>query len=184
MIVLVGLGNPEKKYVNTRHNVGFAFLDYLAREERTTFVFNKYFNAEIARLSLNNQDIFLLKPQTFMNLSGMSTQGIVSYFHVPTDRVWVIYDDVDLELGKVRVRKEGSWGGHKGLQSVITNLGTDKIPRFRIGIRTEELEKIPTDKFVLQKFSPEEQRVIDKSLQKTKELLSEALTRGITNLSV
>ncbi|HBG81634.1 TPA: aminoacyl-tRNA hydrolase [candidate division CPR2 bacterium] len=183
MIVLVGLGNPGRKYVNTRHNVGFQFLDYLAREERTDFVLNKYFNAEIARTTIKDQDIFMVKPQSFMNLSGASVQGVISYFHVPVDKVWVIYDDVDLDLETIRVRKEGSSGGHKGLQSIIDCLGSAAIPRFRIGVKTKALEKIPTEKYVLQKFSPEEQRTIDKVLEKTRELILKALKEGIADVS-
>jgi PTH1 family peptidyl-tRNA hydrolase len=183
MIALVGLGNPGKKYQNTRHNTGFAFLDFLARNERTTFAFNKYFNAEIARISILDQDILFIKPQTFMNLSGTSVQGIVSYFHIPTDKVWVVHDDVDIELGSVRVRGDGSPGGHKGVQSIIGRLGTEKFPRFRIGIKTIESENIPTEKFVLQKFSTQEQRIIDEVFKKTEELLSKALKEGIQHIS-
>lgn len=183
MILLVGLGNPGKKYTNTRHNVGFSFLDYLARKERTEFTFNKYFNAEIARTTIKDQDIFMVKPQTFMNLSGISVQGVVSYFHIPIDKVWVIYDDVDLEFGTIRVRSEGSSGGHKGLQSIIDNLGAPNIPRFRIGIKTADLGKIPTEKFVLQKFSPEEQRELDNIFDKTYNLLLNALKEGISHTS-
>lgn len=183
MIVLVGLGNFGKKYSNTRHNVGFMFLNYLADKQRTPFIYNKYFNAEIARTTILNQDVFFLKPHTFMNLSGQSVQGIMSYFHVPTDMVWVIHDDIDLEIGKIRVRTEGSSGGHKGMQSVIESLSTNKIVRFKMGIKTDSANQIPTENFVLQKFLINERKIIEESIEKTTELLKEALKEGVKNIS-
>lgn len=184
MIALVGLGNPGEKYKKTRHNIGFMALDSIASEERTTFIENKYFKAEIARLSLEGQDVLLVKPQTFMNLSGESAQGIISYFHIPTDKIWLIYDDIDLELGKIRTRIKGSSGGHRGVESVIKSLGSPNINRFRVGINNPATKgQIPTENYVLSKFTQDEMDAVGEAIGKTKSLIREFLKDGFKETS-
>jgi len=108
MKLIVGLGNPGKEYDGTRHNFGFAVMDKLATKYEATFALNKKFKAEICEFFIDGEKIMLAKPQTFMNKSGESVREIIGYFNISNDRVWVIYDDIDLDLGSVRIRKNGS----------------------------------------------------------------------------
>jgi peptidyl-tRNA hydrolase, PTH1 family len=153
MKIIVGLGNPGKKYENTRHNVGFLAMDKIiekiSNNQHPTsnqypisniqylqpFKLDKKFDAEMAKLKLGNEDIILVKPQTFMNLSGKAVKKIVDFYKInPEKDLIVVYDDIDIPLGKTRIRAEGSAAGHNGLQSIIDELGTDRFMRVRIGI--------------------------------------------------
>jgi peptidyl-tRNA hydrolase, PTH1 family len=185
MIALIGLGNPGEKYKNTRHNIGFISLDAIAKDERTSFVENKYFKAEIAKTNIDGQEVLLVKPLTFMNLSGESVQGLVSYFHIPIDNVWLIYDDIDLDIGKIRTRNNGSSGGHKGVDSVIKSLGNQNIKRFRVGINNPETKNLmPTESFVLAKFSPDETIIINETVGKLKNIIKNYLNDGFKEESI
>ncbi|MFH1661693.1 MAG: aminoacyl-tRNA hydrolase [Candidatus Falkowbacteria bacterium] len=171
MKIIVGLGNPGKKYENTRHNVGFMAVDAMANEK---WKFNKKFNAEIS----NSENAILIKPQTFMNNSGRSVQAIMSFYKLLpkklgvmkiknsdlSDVLTVIHDDLDIELGKYKISSDSRSAGHNGVQSIINHLKTKKIKRIRIGIKTESTQNIPTEKFVLQKFNKEEMEIINKLL--------------------
>lgn len=148
MILIVGLGNPEKKYAKTQHNIGFRVIDTLRNE-------------------LSDKDIILLKPETFMNDSGRATKAMISYYKIPLENLYVIHDDIDLPFGNIRVSKDSSSAGHKGVQSIIDELGTQNFTRIRIGIRPQH--EIDTTKFVLQKFSKEEEKQLKEIIKKAVE---------------
>lgn len=177
MKIIIGLGNPGKKYIGTRHNTGFMTLDYISKQLLTNgFKFSKKFNAEITELRLKKEKVLLIKPQTFMNRSGESVKNLVSFYKLdPEKDILVIYDDIDLPLGKIKTKGRRA-AGHKGMQSIINALGTDKIKRIRIGIcPLEGKSKIPTDKFVLQKFKKEEKKIIYEIIKKVTEKIKKYL---------
>lgn len=138
MKLIVGLGNPGTQYRDTRHNVGFRFLDLLAQEQHTSFDSNKNFVGEVATCRLNNEKISLLKPQTFMNHSGKSVAALARYFDIDVQDIFVIYDDLDLPSGKLRLKKGGGHGGHNGLKSLHQHLGDHDYARIKLGIGRPE----------------------------------------------
>ncbi len=131
---MVGLGNPGLKYEFTRHNIGFKIVDSLARDMGTEFKKVKSYYSLISRGMINNHKAMLVKPQTFMNLSGRAVSKVVSYYKIAHQDLLIVYDDLNLELGQVRIRKKGSTGGHKGIESIMQYLNSEDIPRLRIGI--------------------------------------------------
>jgi PTH1 family peptidyl-tRNA hydrolase len=175
MKVIVGLGNPGKKYEDTRHNAGFLVVDELAGKHGLKWKQNKKTNS----LTVDYEGDLLAKPQTFMNNSGMAIQSLLSYYKLLpkkwkifakeeadlTDVLTVIHDDVDLSLGKYKVSRGSGSGGHKGVESIITHLKTKNFTRIRIGVATEEKEKIPTPTFVLKKFSEKEKKIVNETIQ-------------------
>lgn len=171
MRLVVGLGNPGKKYNNTRHNVGFMVLDKIAGKEDWSF--SKYANAKYLK---PNNKVEFLKPQTFMNLSGQAVQYAMQKHKITPEKVLVISDDIDLPLGTIRTRLEGSSGGHKGLESIIDQIG-DKFARFKIGIGQDNI-KIPSEKYVLGKFTPTEKKILGSVLDEAVNLLLKYLEEG------
>ena len=154
--LLVGLGNPGKDYVNTRHNAGFLAIDYIAercgaRIDRARF---KGFTGEA---TLAGKRVLLLKPQTFMNLSGEAVREAAAFYHIPPERVIVLYDDVNFAAGRIRVRGKGSDGGHNGMKSIIYQLASDAFPRVRIGVGEKPHPDYNLADWVLSNFSKEEQ---------------------------
>lgn len=150
MRLIVGLGNPGKKYARTRHNIGFLCLEAYAAKHNLTFKFDKKFNGEWVK----TQEAILLKPQTFMNLSGQSVGDLADYFNIDTDSIMVIYDDLDLPTAKLRLRMKGSAGGHNGMKSIISRIGTQNFNRVRFGI--SKPERMQTKDYVLSQFSKAE----------------------------
>lgn len=133
MKLIVGLGNPGEKYMATKHNIGFITLDEIAYREKIKW--NNYqFEAEIAEFFFNGEKIMLVKPQTFMNESGRAVRPLMDYYQVDISDVVIIYDDMDLPVGKIRLRQKGSAGGHNGIKSLIQHLGTQNFNRIRIGV--------------------------------------------------
>lgn len=171
MKLIVGLGNPGKKYEHTRHNMGFDTVD-LFSELAKIDIDKEAFKGLVGRGKVFDEDVYLLKPQTYMNLSGESVREIVSYFKIPTEDIIVIYDDLDLEPGKIRLRLSGSSGGHKGIQNIIDNLGTIDIKRIRIGIGKPTFDTID---YVLGKPLKEEKPLIDEAINNAVEALKEIL---------
>jgi PTH1 family peptidyl-tRNA hydrolase len=162
MKVIVGLGNPGSRYRATRHNVGYAVIDLLAQSPGTSR-FQSHFEAEIAERTEEGDKVLLVRPETFMNLSGRCVRQVVDYYDVPLRDLLVICDDVNLPLGKQRWRARGTHGGHNGLRDIQTHLGTTVYSRLRIGVGApEENEMID---YVLGKFRPSERPIIDESLQ-------------------
>ena len=171
MKLIVGLGNPGKKYEHTRHNMGFDVVD-LFSELAKIDIDKEAFKGLVGRGRVFDEDIYLLKPQTFMNLSGESVREIVSYFKIPLEDIIVIYDDMALEPGKIRLRLSGSSGGHKGMQNIIDHLGSQDIKRIRIGIGEPTFDTID---YVLSKPLKEERELIDKAINEAVEAIKEIL---------
>lgn len=162
MILLVGLGNPGRQYENTRHNVGFLFVDELAKELGTT-VDQKKFKSLYNKADFEGQTIVFLKPQTFMNVSGMAVVEAAYFFKIPTENIIAVFDDLDQDSGAVRMRVGGGHGGHNGVRDMIQKLGTDKFTRIKVGIGKPEFKGATAD-WVLSKFSSEEEALLrDKS---------------------
>jgi peptidyl-tRNA hydrolase, PTH1 family len=178
--LLVGLGNPEPKYDRTRHNIGFVAVDRLAnlwgcpawKEQRK---FQGLFT-EVS--SSKGETIKLLKPLTYMNLSGQSIRAVMDWYKLPPESVLVIYDEMDLPLGKIRLRLSGSAGGHNGMKSAIAHLGTDKFPRLRIGIGKANGDK-DTVSHVLGKFAPQEANLLNSVLQLVTDAVEVSLKDGL-----
>ena len=132
--LLVGLGNPGDKYFETKHNVGFMLIDQLAKKQNVTFTNDKIFKADLASFFFNGEKIYLVKPTTFMNESGKAVHALLAYYGLDIKDLLIIYDDLDMEVGKIRLRAKGSAGGHNGIKSIIQHIGTQTFNRVKIGI--------------------------------------------------
>ncbi|MBU0482290.1 MAG: aminoacyl-tRNA hydrolase [Proteobacteria bacterium] len=154
MIIVAGLGNPGLQYTETRHNVGFMFLDYLASEANAHFRDSKW-DADVVKTLLWQLPVLLVKPTTFMNLSGKAIGQIAAYYQVPPEKIIIIHDDLDLEPGRIKIFFDRGHGGHNGIRSIIESLGTKEFVRLKIGIGRPP-EKMKPSAFVLSKFSGEE----------------------------
>jgi len=183
-LVIVGLGNPGPSYARTRHNVGFRCVDHFAGMKGIRFA-RTACNARLAELQKGGIHVVLAKPRTFMNLSGQSAIGLVHAFGIPPERLLVVYDDVDLPLGRLRVRSSGGSGGHNGVRSITAALNTDRFPRVRVGIgRPAESNTVAWTEdslidYVLGRFSSEEEAVIQDSILKVGEVLDCIVTDGV-----
>lgn len=169
MKLIVGLGNPGDKYENTRHNMGFMVLDRLAdknEESGERWKSESKFQSEVFNYTLDAKSYTLLKPQTFMNNSGKSVSLFAHYYKVDPQDIAVVYDDLDIPLGSLRVRMGGSAGGHNGIKSIIQELGTDEFMRIRIGIGNDN-QYLPSEEFVLETFHPSEKNEVEKIIEKT-----------------
>ena len=171
MVLIVGLGNPGTKYEKTRHNMGFRVLDLLS-EETGIEVTKEVFNGLLGRGKIFDNDVLLFKPTTYMNLSGTAVQQVVHYFKVNIDDIIVVYDDMALAPGTIRMRIQGSSGGQKGIQNIIEQLGTDKIKRIRVGIGEPIDNAID---YVLGKPTKEEEPLINDAVIRAVEAIKEAL---------
>ena len=163
--LLVGLGNPGDKYDNTRHNVGFAAIDQLAEELRVPVQKLKY-RALTQTVELGGAKVLLMKPITYMNLSGEAVVEAARFFKIPADHVLVLSDDVSLPVGKLRIRKGGSAGGHNGLKSIIQHLGTDQFPRVKIGVGEKPHPDYDMADWVLGKFAGEDLKTITQAIER------------------
>ncbi len=190
MIMIVGLGNPGKEFANTRHNVGWKVVDALASNKQfsehngrgITMTVNKRFSAYIGKGELDGTAVLLVKPTTMMNLSGQAVKKICQYYRLESKDIWVVSDDIDLPIGWIRVRQEGSAGGHKGLQSVIDYLGTQDLVRFRLGITpfAREGREVGRDLpqaeiYVLESFNKEESTMMEKVYRKATDIIIDDL---------
>jgi peptidyl-tRNA hydrolase, PTH1 family len=177
--LIVGLGNPGTKYDRTRHNVGFDLVDSLAKRWQISLSDRKQFQGIYGEgFGSHNAKIRLLKPQTFMNLSGQSVRATIDWFKLPPTSVLVVYDDLDLPLGKIRLRLSGSAGGHNGMKSIISHLGTQDFPRVRIGIGKSTGEK-DTISHVLGKFSVIETPIMSEVIQLVNDSIELSLKKGV-----
>ncbi len=175
--LIVGLGNPGQAYERTRHNCGFLVVQAIASKRGWTWKRFPDLQGELAQGMIEGRKVFLLKPQTFMNLSGEAVRRCVEYYKVPLESLMVVSDDVALPLGTLRVRFKGSAGGHNGLKSVEASLGTEEYPRLRVGIgenRPQELED-----YVLGCFSEEEKKQIKEGIVQTVDILELWIKQGI-----
>jgi PTH1 family peptidyl-tRNA hydrolase len=171
----VGLGNPGAEYEGTRHNVGFELIDRLAESARIRLYKSKH-QARFGLGTLAETSVVLAKPLTYMNLSGRSVAPLMRDFGLTPARVLVLVDDLDLPLGKVRLRAKGSAGGHNGHKSLIAVLGTEEYPRIKIGIGRGEEDTVD---FVLGRFSPEDRVDIDRAMREAAEMVHRVLTVGV-----
>ena len=171
MKLIVGLGNPGKKYEHTRHNMGFDTLDLFA-DLAMIDIDKESFKGLVGRGKVFDEDVYLLKPQTYMNLSGESVSELVNYFKIEIKDIIVIYDDMALPVGKIRLRETGSSGGHKGMQNIIDHLHTEDIKRIRIGIGESEDDTID---YVLSKPTKDERPLIEDAQKEAVEALKLAL---------
>ncbi len=164
MKLIIGLGNPGKQYERTRHNAGFLAIDYYLKDKSAITCQSK-FNAQICELHYGGTKVFFVKPETFMNLSGEAVQEISHFYKVNPADILIIHDEVDLSLGKIRIANDSSAGGHNGIQDIINKLGTQTLRRVRVGIETRENRTdMPTDAFVLQKFSNDQLKQLDEEV--------------------
>ncbi len=177
MKLIVGLGNPGKAYSRSRHNIGFMCLDYLSI--RCNLPFNKkQSRAQIARGEISGEGVLLVKPQTYVNLSGQAVSSLLSRFKIPPKNMVVVYDDIDLPLGKIRLRPAGGSGGHKGMESIISSLHTEDFPRIRVGIGHPQ-ETGDMVHYVLGDFTPNEEEVIQRAITQVADLIHCLLTERI-----
>lgn len=185
MKLVFGLGNPAEKYFRTRHNLGFRAIDFFADKfEFPKFKLDKKFKAETTEKEIRGEKIFLAKPQTFMNLSGESAVTILNFYKPTLANFLIVLDDVDLPLGKLRLREGGSAGGHNGVKNLIQHFGTENFARLRLGTANELLDVMPTEEFVLSKFSKSEEIEIPKILEKASNEIENFLKDGVKNLTV
>lgn len=161
MKLIVGLGNPGRKYEKTRHNCGFMVVDELARQLNIPVDQNK-FQGLYGKGKVGGEDVVLLKPQTYMNLSGDSMIHFMNYFKIPVEDIIVVYDDLDLPVGKIRLRTKGSPGGHNGIKSIVGHLKTQNFNRIRVGIDRDKF--IPVVDYVLGKFTKEQEPPLQESI--------------------
>ena len=175
MKLIVGLGNPGKKYEGTRHNVGFAAVDLLARRHAVSWEAAK---AEALMGKWRTESTLLAKPLTFMNLSGQAVLDLLQFYKIEVPDLFVIVDEAQLELGRLRARASGSAGGHNGLKSIIGVLGTDAFPRLRIGVGRGDTRRDLGD-HVLARFDPAEQPVIDDAVQRAADAAETFVREGI-----
>ena len=163
MYIIVGLGNPTKEYQNTRHNIGFDVIDKLA-DMYSISVLEKKHKALVGKGIINGQKVILAKPQTYMNLSGESVRELVDYYKIDEEtELIIIYDDISLDVGQLRIRKKGSAGGHNGIKSIIQHLGTDVFPRIKMGVG-EKPKGYDLADYVLGHFKKEERIIMDESI--------------------
>ena len=174
MYLFVGLGNPGSNYQNTRHNMGFQVIDKLAKKWNIDL--NKDdFHGIYAKTKFNNEDVILLKPLTFMNLSGQSVMELSYFYKISNENIVVIFDDMDTPVGKLRLREKGSAGGHNGMKSIIQMQHSEEIKRIKIGIGRPA---IPVVDYVLSAPNSEERKLIDQAQDKAVTLIEAILTKG------
>jgi PTH1 family peptidyl-tRNA hydrolase len=183
MKLIVGLGNPGRTYVHNRHNVGFRCLNYFARLHSIRFD-RRQCQARVGIGKIRGEKLLLAKPGTFVNLSGKSVAGLVHKHDISLSNLLVIYDDLDLPLGKIRLRQSGSSGGHKGMNSIISALGSEDFPRIRVGIGRPQTEGQSMSEdaiinYVLSNFSPQEEAIIKPVIARVSEAIDCFVTQGI-----
>lgn len=176
MYLIVGLGNPEEEYANTRHNMGFDTINKLAKQYNIE-INKKKFKGLYALSTIENEKVILLKPQTYMNLSGESIQEIVNFYKIDINDIIVIYDDIDVNLGKIKLRKTGGAGSHNGMKSVISCLNTQNFGRIRVGIGSPE-DKSRMIEYVIGAIPKEEKEQLDKATTIAKDAIVEIIKNG------
>lgn len=179
MKLVVGLGNKGREYENTRHNMGFMLVDRYLKDKNITDKFKEKFNAIYIETTINNEKVIFIKPMTYMNNSGIAVRAFVDFYKLNSEDILVISDDLDLDLGKFRLRRNGSSGGHNGLKSIISHLGTDNFKRLRIGISNDKDDVI---NYVLSKFSKKELNEIDTMFDTLVDVLDDYFVMDFTSL--
>lgn len=177
MYIIAGLGNPGSKYENTRHNMGFKAINAMASEFGID-VNRAKFKGLIGEGRIGTEKVILLKPQTYMNLSGQSVREIMNFYKIPEENLIVIYDDFDLPIGSIRVRKSGGPGTHNGMKSVVQELGSRKFPRVRVGIGSSDGSTI---QFVIGKVGKDEQQILNEAAEAAASAAADIIRIGIEN---
>ena len=176
--IVVGLGNPGSQYASTRHNMGFLTVDKLAEVQK--FSFNKLrFKAWTGTFACGREKVLVMKPQTYMNLSGEAVGEAARFFKVPADHVLVISDDISLPVGKLRIRESGSAGGHNGLKNIIAHLGTDQFPRIKVGVGIPQQAGYDTVDWVIGKPNQDEQKLLIPALDKAVAAIPYLIENGV-----
>jgi len=173
MKLIVGLGNPGREFENTRHNIGFIIIDEIAKKLGVLNYQDKY-KGLLAKTTYKGESVLLLKPQTYMNLSGDSIRKVVEFYKLDLEDIFVIFDDLDLPVGKLRLREKGSSGGHNGLKSIEANLKTNEYKRLKFGIDKDKV--IPTSDYVLGKFKKDNIELISQQVLKARDISLEFIT--------
>lgn len=175
--LIVGLGNPGYEYNNTRHQIGMMVIDFFYLNNKqslsiSNFQFDSKFNAEIAKFTINNKNVFLAKPMTYMNLSGDFVQKFTHFYKIPLKNILIIYDDISLEIGKYKLKTNSSAGGHNGIKDIIQKMGTESIMRLKIGILNQTLKsKMSLKDYVLSKFNKEELEIYNQLFIKSNKII-------------
>ena len=191
MKLIIGLGNPGEKYIETRHNLGWRVIDYLHQNLKLEdWRLAKKFDSLISQRNTNQEKIILSKPQTMMNNSGRAVKALVDYYKISKQDILIVHDEIDLPLGKIKLQQDRSSAGHRGVQSIIDRLGTKDFIRMRIGIApriknqespkqnksaAEQVRIKNTERFVLEKFTEQEEEIIQKSIKKAAQIIETAM---------
>ncbi len=177
MYIIAGLGNPGRKYTGTRHNMGFEALDAVAAKYNIDIKKSK-FNALYGEGTIEGEKVVLIKPQTFMNLSGDAVREFKNWYKADNSQIIIIYDDVSLPVGKMRIRKKGSAGGHNGMKSIIYQLNSDEFPRIKLGVGSPENPDFDLADYVLGKFTKDEVKVLIQTAINTADAVGEIIRNG------
>lgn len=178
MYLIVGLGNPGKEYNMTRHNIGFHTIDYIADKHNAKITKIK-FKSVYGECNINGEKVYLVKPQTYMNLSGETVGEMSSFYKIPPENIIVINDDISLDTGRIRIRAKGSAGGHNGLKSIIYHLKTDTFPRIKVGVGSPSHEDYDLADFVLGRFTKDEIPIMEDAIIKAEAAVVEIFKNGI-----
>ena len=177
--MLVGLGNPGAQYARTRHNMGFLALDLLEKQLGADKEKQRH-QALCASAVWHGQKLLLVRPQTFMNASGLAVQQAANYYKLPPERIVVLFDDISLPVGKIRVRPSGSAGGHNGIKNIIAHLGTDVFPRVKVGVGAPSHPDYDMVDWVIGSFSAQERKIVDEALDRALDAAECIISRGMT----
>lgn len=180
MKLVVALGNPGKEYENTRHNMGFMFVDYFFNKKGISVNWSNKFNGLYCDLSINNEKVLFVKPMSYMNLSGEVVRKYVDFYKINIEDIFIISDDLDLSLGNYKLKASGSSGGHNGLKDIEKNLGTQEYKRLKIGISKDN--NINTKDYVLSKFNSEERIIINQCFNELVNVFDDYFTCGYSQL--
>ena len=175
MFLIVGLGNPGIQYENTRHNIGSNVIDNISKEYNIDINREK-FKGMYGEGFIGNTKVILLKPTTYMNLSGESIREVVDFYKITNEQIIVIYDDISLDIGRLRLREKGSAGGHNGIKSIIAHLGTDIFPRIKVGVGQPDVDLV---KYVLGKFTKEEMDILKFSIDASTKAVEEIIKSDV-----
>jgi PTH1 family peptidyl-tRNA hydrolase len=172
--LIVGLGNPGPKYEQTRHNVGFVFVDELARSKGASWKLENKFHGEVCKLSLAGNEVWLLKPNTYMNLSGKAVAALARFYKIAPESILVVHDELDIPPGQLRLKQGGGHGGHNGLRDIVAQMGSREFLRLRVGIGHPGDSRDVTN-YVLGKASPEDQKHIDNAIEEAMRTLPQVM---------
>jgi PTH1 family peptidyl-tRNA hydrolase len=179
MVLIIGLGNPEEKYSDTRHNVGFKVVELFSNKNNfSDFRLEKKFNAKISEGLFNNEKLILAKPLTYMNRSGKSVKSLMFFFKEKRLQTIIVHDEIDLPLGKIKISKNRGTAGHKGIESIVAELKSKNFIRLRIGIAPTKRKK-PAEVFVLERFSKNEKKILDDAISRSIQAIEYYLTYGL-----